>query len=49
VARRLKSPQFDSLATNFERVAYGGVPASREDSDAAREGWRSVLSEAQTR
>jgi hypothetical protein len=46
VARRLRSPQFDSLATTFERVAYGGVPARREDSDAAREGWRSVLSEA---
>ena len=43
VARRLRSPQFDALASTFERVAYGNVPAEAADADAAREGWRELL------
>ncbi len=47
VASRLHSPQFDSLAESFERIAYGGAGARSDDADAAREGWRSVLSHAE--
>jgi hypothetical protein len=43
VARRLHSPQFDSLTATFERIAYGGAPAEAADAAAAREGWGAVL------
>jgi hypothetical protein len=42
--RRLHSPQFDSLAGSFERIAYGGAPAAEADAAAARDGWRRLLS-----
>ncbi len=45
VVRDLDSPEFELLNETFERVAYGGVPADPEDADAAREGWRTVLSQ----
>jgi hypothetical protein len=44
VSRKLRSPEFDSLAATFERVAYGGLPAGSTDAAAARDGWRRVLS-----
>jgi Domain of unknown function (DUF4129) len=43
VAQRLRSPQFDALASAFERITYGGTPAAQSDATAAREGWRSLL------
>ncbi len=43
VARRLRSPQFDSLSETFERIAYGGAPARPADAEEAREGWRALL------
>jgi hypothetical protein len=43
-ARAVRSPQFDALATNFERIAYGRLPADAQDATAAREGWRALLS-----
>jgi hypothetical protein len=43
VAGRLHSPQFDALASTFERVAYGGARAEPADADAAREGWKALL------
>lgn len=44
-AARLHSPQFDSLAETFERVAYGTGDAQRGEAAAAREGWAALLSE----
>jgi hypothetical protein len=43
VARRLRSPQFDSLTDAFEQVAYGGAGAGPDDAAAAREGWKKLL------
>jgi hypothetical protein len=40
VARRLRSTQFDALATSFERIAYGDAAAGAADAAAAREGWK---------
>jgi hypothetical protein len=45
VAHRLHSPQFDALATSFERIAYGGATAGADDATAAREGWRALARE----
>jgi hypothetical protein len=44
--RRLGSPEFDTLASSFERIAYGGAPAAETDAVAAREGWRKLLAPA---
>jgi hypothetical protein len=49
VARRLHSPQFDALASTFERIAYGGEPGAEADADAAREGWTAVLTRVRSR
>ncbi len=43
-AARLHSPQFDSLAETFERVAYGTGDAQPGEAAAAREGWATLLS-----
>jgi len=43
VARRLRSPQFDALASSFERIAYGGEAAAKDDATASREGWKVLL------
>jgi hypothetical protein len=44
ISREIQSREFDRLSGTFERVAYGGEPASAEDASEAREGWRRVLS-----
>jgi hypothetical protein len=46
ISRQVESPEFDRLAHTFERVAYGGEPASAEDAGEAREGWPRVVSGA---
>jgi hypothetical protein len=43
-AARLHSPQFDSLAETFERVAYGTGDAQPGEAAAARDGWAALLS-----
>jgi hypothetical protein len=45
ISREIHSPEFDRIAGTFERVAYGGEPASADDANEAREGWPRVLSE----
>lgn len=45
LARRLRSATFAGLAATFDAVAYGGARPGEEDARAAREGWRTVLSE----
>jgi hypothetical protein len=42
--RRLRSEPFDRLATDFDAIAYGGRAANEEDAQAARTGWREILS-----
>jgi hypothetical protein len=46
---RLGSPQFDTLASSFERIAYGGAPAAESDAAAARDGWRKLLTSVRAR
>jgi hypothetical protein len=45
-ARELGSGTLADLAGAYERVVFGGADAGRADDDHAREGWRSVISEA---
>jgi len=47
VAQKLSSPAFDELAGAFERVAYGGQHAARQDAVASRRGWEKVLGRAE--
>lgn len=46
VRRRLGSETFESLATAFEEIVYGGRRATAEDAAAARRGWPEVRREA---
>lgn len=46
VARAVRSPAFAEVGERFDAIAYGGRPAHRDDADAARHGWETVLSEA---
>jgi hypothetical protein len=48
-ARELGSGTLADLADGYERVVFGGADAGRADDDHAREGWRSVISEARGR
>jgi hypothetical protein len=45
VARRLRSRDFEAVATAFDEVVYGRRPAEHRDVDRAREGWARVLAE----
>ena len=47
--RRLRSPEFDRLASSFERIAYGGAPAAETDAAASRDGWRELLTSVPAR
>jgi hypothetical protein len=46
VRRALHSEDFDSLATTFDDVVYGGRPPAADDLSAARERWPRVVSGA---
>jgi hypothetical protein len=46
VARRLRSPQFDSLTATFERITYGGAAAAPDDAADSRSGWAELLAAA---
>jgi hypothetical protein len=46
VARRLSSPQFDSLTATFERITYGGAAAAPDDAADSRSGWAELLATA---
>ncbi len=45
-ARRLRLRTFDELAMAFDAVTYGGRPATKPDTDAARTEWPHVVAEA---
>ena len=45
-ARELRSPRLAELARVYDEVVFGGLRARREEAEAAREGWRAVISEA---
>jgi hypothetical protein len=49
VARAIKAPAFAAVGARFDEIAYGGRPAEREDAEAARQGWRDVLAQAESR
>jgi len=42
IRRAVPSPTMTALATTFDRVAYGGRDASRDDAEAAEHGWTAV-------
>jgi Domain of unknown function (DUF4129) len=46
VARAVGTPAFAEVGERFDAIAYGGRPAEREDAEAARRGWETVLAEA---
>jgi hypothetical protein len=46
VARRLRSPDFDRVARDFDDIVYGGRPAGAADAAAAREGWAAIAKAA---
>jgi hypothetical protein len=45
IGRLVHSPRFDSLATRFDEVAYGGQAATAEDAQRQRREWCEVLAE----
>jgi uncharacterized protein DUF4129 len=49
VARAIKAPAFAEVGARFDEIAYGGRPAEREDAEAARQGWKAVLAQAEAR
>jgi hypothetical protein len=49
VARAIRAPAFAEVGARFDEIAYGGRPAERSDAEAARQGWRDVLAQAEAR
>lgn len=49
VARAIRSPAFEELATAFDAIAYGGRRARATDAETARAKWQQVLEEARAR
>jgi hypothetical protein len=49
VARAIKAPAFAEVGSRFDEIAYGGRAAERADAEAARQGWRDVLAQAEPR
>jgi hypothetical protein len=49
VARAIKAPAFAAVGARFDEIAYGGRPAERADAEAAKQGWRDVLTQAEPR
>ena len=49
VARAIRAPAFAEVGARFDEIAYGGRAAQREDAEAAKRGWRDVLTQAEPR
>ena len=49
VARAIRAPAFAEVGARFDEIAYGGRPAQREDAEAAKRGWKDVLTQAEPR
>jgi hypothetical protein len=49
VARAIKAPAFTEVGARFDEIAYGGRPAQRADAEAAKQGWKDVLTQAEAR
>jgi Domain of unknown function (DUF4129) len=49
VARAIGVAAFAEIGADFDEIAYGGRPAGREDAEAARRRWKTVLEEAVAR
>jgi len=46
VARAVRVPSFAEIGSRFDEIAYGGRHAEREDAEAARRDWKTVLEQA---
>jgi len=49
VARAIRAPAFAEVGARFDEIAYGGRTALREDAEAAKRGWKDVLTQAEPR
>jgi hypothetical protein len=49
VARAIRVPAFAEVGARFDEITYGGRPAERDDAEAARRGWKTVLEQATSR
>lgn len=49
VARAIKAPAFAEVGARFDEIAYGGRMALLEDAEAAKRGWKDVLTQAEPR
>ena len=49
VGRRLRSPDYDLVASSFDQIVYGGRKPGAQDVELSRAGWRSVLASAGVR
>jgi Domain of unknown function (DUF4129) len=49
VARATGSHAFAEIGDRFDAIVYGGRPAQKEDAEAAKRGWATVLTEAVAR
>jgi len=49
VARAIRAPAFAEVGARFDEIAYGGRTAQREDAEAAKRGWKDVLTQAEPR
>jgi Domain of unknown function (DUF4129) len=49
VARAIEAPAFAEVGARFDEIAYGGRAAERQDAEAARQGWKDVLTQAEAR
>jgi hypothetical protein len=49
VARAIKAPAFAEVGARFDEIAYGGRTALLEDAEAAKRGWKDVLTQAEPR
>jgi hypothetical protein len=47
LSRSLASPTFDELATDLDSIVYGGEPATADQVERSRDGWRVVAIEAE--
>lgn len=49
IARAIKAPAFAEVGARFDEIAYGGRTALLEDAEAAKRGWKDVLTQAEPR
>ncbi|HYO61625.1 MAG TPA: DUF4129 domain-containing protein [Actinomycetota bacterium] len=49
IRMHVRAPEFDEIASSFDRIVYGRRPATAADAAAARERWQRVLAASRAR